>query len=80
MQRDHKYDLTVGDTAVSIRKRGSSRIRTAQILGAKDYPDGSTTIWLDRLVCKDGMELNPEWSASGVISTALTKRPIKTQS
>ena len=73
MQRDHNYTVSVGLDHVTVTKN-NQRPRVAKILARDTHPaTGLQVLFLDRLVCPPGgMHLNPEWSASGCISTILT--------
>ena len=64
-------EVTVGETTVSFKRTGQTSIVLAHILGVRTDPEsGAKTLWLDRLVHKDG-EKHYGWTASGAISTVL---------
>lgn len=73
-QRDDGYTVTIGQSDVSLRKRGQSNVRCARILGDEMH-DGIRTLYLDRLLLPAGnVNLGEGWSASGCVSTILTQR------
>jgi hypothetical protein len=73
VQRDNNYTVSVGLDHVTVTKN-NQRPRVARILARDPHPEaGLQVLFLDRLVCPPGgLPLNPEWSASGCISTILT--------
>lgn len=69
--RDH-YELSFGQHVVSIRRRGSSRVHTANILGSEPIPGTDLVrVWLDRLVFDTPDAAGEGWSADGAVSTVL---------
>lgn len=75
--KNHRFVVTVGTDAVTVRTRGSRHVRTANILGREADRDGFEYIWLDRRVLDADEKLDPEqeWTASGAVSTVLS-RPV----
>lgn len=68
------YDVTVGQTHVTLRKRGQSEMRTGVLLGSRVI-DGHLYCYVDRLLLAPGEHtLTEEWSAEGCVSTILTRR------
>lgn len=68
------YDVTVGQTHITLRKRGQSEIRTGVLLGSRVI-DGQLYCYADRLLLAPGEHtLTEEWSAEGCVSTILTRR------
>lgn len=73
MQPDRTYTVTVGAQSVTLRRKGESSLRVANILG-REVQDGQELIYLDRLVVPPGdISLGNEWSASGCVSTILMR-------
>lgn len=71
--RDDSYTVTVGQSEVTLRKRGQSTLRSAHILG-EDQQAGKRIIYLDRLLLPPGnVDLGDGWSASGCVSSILTR-------
>lgn len=72
--KEWKHEIVVGDGIVTVREKGQSALRVANILGTESCKDG-TTYFLDRLVFRPGdRDLTDEWSASGCVSTVLFHR------
>lgn len=72
MQHRHPYELSFGQQTVSIRRRGSSRVHTANILGSEPIPGTDLVrVWLDRLVFDISEATGEGWSADGAVSTVL---------
>ena len=73
--RHDRHTVEVSETHVVIRRTGSSIPTVAKILGREVDPDGSTHLWLDRLVHRGKTQtLNDQWVASGAISSILVGR------
>jgi hypothetical protein len=65
--------VTVGDTTVTLKKKGQSTLVMSNILGRlTDEANNLETIWLDALVHADKEEF-AGWHASGAISTILRR-------
>lgn len=63
--------VTVGDETVAFKRNGQSSAVIAKILGRRQVGN-LESIWLDRLVHDDD-EHFVDWSATGAISTVLTR-------
>lgn len=72
MRRETKIsaDVNLGDGIVVIRRRSSSEVTIAQVLGIDD--DGQR-LYLDRLVHAPWEQSIGGWKCSGAISTILEK-------
>ena len=69
----HDYQLTIGTECVTLRKRGESRLRVGNLL-AREVTDGVEFVYVDRLLVAPGsVDLSDGWTASGCISTILTR-------
>jgi len=67
-----EYTVEVGESAVTVRKRGSSRVTVAQILGmTRDAAGQPNHIWLDRLVHPPGYDALGDWQVRGAVCTEL---------
>lgn len=74
MLPDRTYTVTVGADCVTLRKKGESTLRVGQILG-REVHDGHELVYVDRLLVPPGdITLNGDWSASGCVSTILSRR------
>lgn len=75
MSRNHKdlYTVRIGTEGVSVKARGESTLRVGTILGSRAEADGTTTLWVDRLL-HDGhpCTLRNGIHLGGAISTVLT--------
>jgi len=70
-------EVTVGEETVSLKRPGQSTIVMANILGRKtDLEAGVMTLWLDRIVHKTTEQFYG-WSATGAISTVLSKKVVE---
>ena len=66
-----KYSVTVGQTQVTVRKRGESALRVGTILGT-EVQDGRQVIYVDRMLVPPGhVAMRDGWAAKGCISTIL---------
>ena len=63
--------VSAGEEAVVFKRPGQSTVVVASVLGRSNKA-GLETIWLDRLVHEESESFDG-WSASGAISTVLTK-------
>lgn len=66
-----QYELKFGETKVSVRRRGSAYVKSAEVLGLEHIDDGRVRIWLDRLVFDEPTVEQDGWQAYGAISTIL---------
>lgn len=65
--------VTVGESTVTMKKKGQSALVMANILGRTvDEAKNLETIWLDALVHSDNEEF-AGWQANGAISTILRR-------
>lgn len=73
MSPEDRYHVHIGTDCVTIRKKGESRLRVGTILG-RESNESSEQIYVDRLLLSPGTKrLTTEWSASGCVSTILTR-------
>lgn len=71
--KSRDYDVAVGMTHITIRRRGESTVRTGVLLGT-EIIHGKVHCYADRLLLPAGdHELNDDWSSSGCISTILLR-------
>lgn len=71
MRHKDRYQLNFGQQAVSIRRRGSSHVHTANILGSEPAGTGHVRVWLDQLVFDTPTAQGQGWAAEGAVSTVL---------
>lgn len=65
-------DVFVGDSVVTVKRKGSSAVSCAQILGT-EFVDGLQTIYLDRVIHGPGEQSLGEFSVKGAVSSILTR-------
>ena len=67
--------VSVGSEFVTLKTQGSRQLRTARVLGDETGPDGTRTLWLDRVVLgrHEFDSLEDGWRGGGAISTVLTR-------
>ena len=68
------YDVAVGLTHITVRRRGESAVLTGVLLGT-EVIDGQVLCYADRLLLPAGEHsLNSQWSSTGCISTILLRK------
>lgn len=66
--------VEIGDGVVVVRREGNTAAAVANILGSKTGPDGQPkTLWLDRLVHREGQDRVDGWVATGPFVTRLDR-------
>ena len=63
--------VSMGDDEVSFKRPGQSTVVVATVLGRRNS-GGMESVWLDRIVHEESESFDG-WSASGAISTVLTR-------
>lgn len=73
MSRASMATLSVGESMVSVQREGASVTSVARILG-KFERDGSLFVVLDRLIHEAYESTLGDWTATGAITTVLSRR------